>query len=240
VGLDAVWLARSISRRAFVMSAPLTVLAVIAGQTNRVKTGHWRSGAAANASVTARRGNRDRRSDSRGRLLMGIGRSGNRALTPPMACRIRKPRALFRNTGSAEACLDATQFFVSRQVPSFRRSPRRAEAVSVAAPADPHRRRLRNTFPVLGALGYPLFVAVRSGSLGGLAPIWWRIERLTWRRSQGQRRSSFAPLAAHRGDDAEAQAQARESTMAGYKRLVTQLEGSRTPVAAPSSRTFER
>jgi len=199
------------------MSAPLTVLAVIAGQTNRVKLGtgvqvlpltHPLRLAEETATVDQ---------ISRGRLLMASAAAAIRALTPPMACRIRKARALFRNTGSAEACLDATQFFVhgkfhhfdeARAVPRPFQSPH--PPIRIAGASE-------DTFPVLGALGYPLFVAVRSGSLGGLAPDLVRIERLTCGGHKG-RGEVHLRLSLHIAEtDAEAQAQARESTMAGTR-----------------------
>jgi len=84
-----------------------------------------------------------------------------------------------------------------------------------------------DTFPTLGKLGYPLFVAVRSGSLGGLAPD-LRAYRAAYKEAghpgSGQ---VYLRLSMHVADtDRQAMSEAESSIMAGYKKLVDQLEGS--------------
>jgi alkanesulfonate monooxygenase SsuD/methylene tetrahydromethanopterin reductase-like flavin-dependent oxidoreductase (luciferase family) len=84
-----------------------------------------------------------------------------------------------------------------------------------------------DTFPMLGQLGYPLFVAVRSGTLEGLAPD-LKIYREAYIEAGHKGKGEVhLRLTLHVAEtDAEAQAQAHDSVMSGYKKLVTQLEGS--------------
>jgi alkanesulfonate monooxygenase SsuD/methylene tetrahydromethanopterin reductase-like flavin-dependent oxidoreductase (luciferase family) len=80
---------------------------------------------------------------------------------------------------------------------------------------------------MLGHLGYPLFVAVRSGSLSALAPD-LQIYRAAYKEAGHPGRGQvYLRLSMHVADtDARAQDEAEASTMLGYKKLVTQLEGS--------------
>ena len=84
-----------------------------------------------------------------------------------------------------------------------------------------------DTFPALGALGYPLFVAVRSGSLSGLAPD-LKAYRDAYKAAghPGQWRGVSAPVAASRRYRRAGEEEAEPSMMQGYKKLTTQLEGS--------------
>jgi alkanesulfonate monooxygenase SsuD/methylene tetrahydromethanopterin reductase-like flavin-dependent oxidoreductase (luciferase family) len=87
-----------------------------------------------------------------------------------------------------------------------------------------------DTFPVLGALGYPLFVAVRSGSLSGLAPDLDAYREAYTEAGHPGKGEVHLRLTMHVAEtDAEAQAQAHDTIMSGYKKLVTQLEGSPNP-----------
>ena len=77
-----------------------------------------------------------------------------------------KPRALSRNPRHRQAGVDAGAVLLRRQVLAFRQCQRGAAAVPAAASRrsaspPPARRRFRRW----ARLGYPIFVAVRSGSL---------------------------------------------------------------------------
>jgi alkanesulfonate monooxygenase SsuD/methylene tetrahydromethanopterin reductase-like flavin-dependent oxidoreductase (luciferase family) len=80
---------------------------------------------------------------------------------------------------------------------------------------------------VLGALGYPLFVAVRSGSLNGLAPDLHAYREAYTAAGHKGKGEVHLRLTLHVAEtDAEAQSQAHDSIMAGYQKLIAQLEGS--------------
>ena len=83
------------------------------------------------------------------------------------------------------------------------------------------------TFPSLGEAGYPIFVAVRSGSLSGLAPdlaAYRRAYREAGHPGEGE---VYLRLTLHIADtDARARDEAEESIMYGYRTLSTRLENS--------------
>jgi alkanesulfonate monooxygenase SsuD/methylene tetrahydromethanopterin reductase-like flavin-dependent oxidoreductase (luciferase family) len=84
-----------------------------------------------------------------------------------------------------------------------------------------------DTFPVLGALGYPLFVAVRSGSLSGLAPDLIAYRDAYKAAGHPGRGEVYLRLSLHLAEtDAQALDEAEPSMMAGYRTLTTRLEGS--------------
>ena len=125
---------------------------------------------------------------------------------PARLCRLRraifgKPRALLRNTRILKLAWTQPSFSYEGKFHSFN------EARAVPRPYQQPHPPIRiagaseDTFPVLGKLGYPLFVAVRSGSLAGLAPdLKAYREAYTGGRPSRQRRRASAPDAACRGD----------------------------------------
>ncbi|HJU25243.1 MAG TPA: LLM class flavin-dependent oxidoreductase, partial [Rhodanobacteraceae bacterium] len=171
-GLDAIWLAeihQQASRS--VLSAPLTVAAAIAACTSRVRIGtgvqvlplcHPLRLAEETATIDQ---------ISRGRLLLGAGRSGNPRSYAAYGVPYAESRERFYETldilkqawtqPSFSYSGKYWQFSEARAVPRPYQQPH--PPIRIAGASE-------DTFPVLGALGYPLFVAVRSGSLVGLAP----------------------------------------------------------------------
>ena len=84
-----------------------------------------------------------------------------------------------------------------------------------------------DTFPTLGRLGYPLFVAVRSGSLSGLAPDLKAYRDAYDEAGHPGQGEVYLRLSMHVGDtDQQALDEGEPSIMAGYKTLITRLEGS--------------
>jgi alkanesulfonate monooxygenase SsuD/methylene tetrahydromethanopterin reductase-like flavin-dependent oxidoreductase (luciferase family) len=228
-GLDAIWLAEIHQQAArSVMSVPMTVLAAIAGQTSRVKLGtgvqvlpltHPLRLAEETATVDQ---------ISRGRLLLGVGRSGNPRAYGAYGVPYSESRERFYETlDCLKAAWTQTSFSFHGQYHHF------DEARAVPRPYQTPHPPIRiagaseDTFPMLGQLGYPLFVAVRSGTLEGLAPDLKAYREAYAAAGHNGRGEVHLRLSLHVAEtDAEAQDQARESTMAGYKKLVTQLEGS--------------
>ncbi len=171
-GLDSVWLAE-IHQQAerSVLSAPLTVAAAIAGRTTRLKIGtgvqvlplcHPLRLAEETATIDQ---------ITRGRLLLGAGRSGNPRSYAAYGVPYAESRERFYETleilklawtqTSFSYAGKFWQFDNARAVPRPYQQPH--PEIRIAGASE-------DTFPTLGALGYPLFVAVRSGSLSGLAP----------------------------------------------------------------------
>jgi alkanesulfonate monooxygenase SsuD/methylene tetrahydromethanopterin reductase-like flavin-dependent oxidoreductase (luciferase family) len=228
-GLDAIWLAEIHQQAArSVLSAPLTVAAAIAARTSRIKIGtavqvlplaHPLRLAEETATVDQISG---------GRLLMGVGRSGNPAAYAAYGVPYSESRERFFET------LEVLKLAWSQPSFSFHGKYHHFdEARAVPRPFQRPYPPIRiagaseDTFPVLGRLGYPLFVAVRSGSLGGLAPdlrAYREAYRAAGHPGEGQ---VYLRLSMHLAEtDAQARAEAEPSIMAGYKKLITQLEGS--------------
>ena len=108
---------------------------------------------------------------SRGRLLLGAGRSGNPRAYAAYGVPYAESRERFYETlDILKLAWTQPSFSYAGKFHSFN------EARAVPRPYQQPHPPIRiagaseDTFPVLGALGYPLFVAVRSGSLSGLAP----------------------------------------------------------------------
>ena len=84
-----------------------------------------------------------------------------------------------------------------------------------------------DTFPTLGRLGYPLFVSVRSGSLMGLKPDLKAYRDAYDEAGHPGHGEVYLRLSMHVGDDdKQAFEEGEPSIMAGYKSLITRLEGS--------------
>jgi alkanesulfonate monooxygenase SsuD/methylene tetrahydromethanopterin reductase-like flavin-dependent oxidoreductase (luciferase family) len=171
-GLDAVWLAE-IHQQAnrSVLSAPMTVASAIAARTSRIKIGtgvqvlplcHPLRLAEESATVDQ---------ISRGRLMMGVGRSGNPRAYAAYGVPYSESRERFYETLEVLK-LAWTQTSFSYEGKYLKFDDARAVPRPYQQPHPPIRiaGASEDTFPVLGKLGYPLFVAVRSGSLAGLAP----------------------------------------------------------------------
>jgi alkanesulfonate monooxygenase SsuD/methylene tetrahydromethanopterin reductase-like flavin-dependent oxidoreductase (luciferase family) len=228
-GLDAIWLAEIHQQAArSVMSAPLTVAAAIAARTSRIKIGtavqvlplaHPLRLAEETATVDQ---------ISRGRLLMGVGRSGNPRAYAAYGVPYSESRERFFET------LDVLKLAWSQPSFSFHGKYHHFdEARAVPRPFQRPHPPIRiagaseDTFPVLGRLGYPLFVAVRSGSLAGLAPDLLAYREAYQAAGHPGKGEVYLRLSLHVADtDAVARAEAEPSIMLGYQKLITQLEGS--------------
>ena len=169
-GLDAIWLAeihQQASRS--VLTAPLTVASAIAARTSRIKIGtavqvlplcHPLRLAEETATIDQ---------ISRGRLLLGAGRSGNpRAYAAYGVPYAESRERFFETLEILKLAWTQPSFSYRGQVStaSTRRARCRGRISSrTRRSASPEPARIRSR--CLGALGYPLFVAVRSGSLSG-------------------------------------------------------------------------
>ena len=228
-GLDAIWLAEIHQQAArSVLSAPMTVAAAIATATSRIKIGTAVQVLPLNHPLRLAEETATVDQISRGRLLMGIGRSGNPRAYAAYGVPYSESRERFYET------LDVLKLAWTEPTFSFHGKYHHFDgARAVPRPYQQPHPPIRiagaseDTFPTLGKLGYPLFVAVRSGSLGGLAPD-LRAYRAAYKEAghpgTGQ---VYLRLSMHVADtDRQAMSEAESSTMAGYKKLVDQLEGS--------------
>ena len=240
-GLDAIWLAEIHQQaRRSVMSAPMTVASAIAARTKRIKIG---TGVQVYPSVppaAPRRGDRDRRPDQQ-RPVAVRGGSGRRPaqLYGLWRALFGKPRAVSRNLGDRQAGVVAGALLLRGEILALRERLGRCQQpfqkpfppIRVAAASE-------ETFPSLGEAGYPIFVAVRSGSLSGLAPdlaAYRQAYREAGHPGEGE---VYLRLTLHIADtDKKALDEAEESIMLGYRTL--SARGSKgLPTAAPRPRRW--
>ena len=228
-GLDSVWLAEIHQQSArSVLTAPLTILAALATRTTRLMLGtgvqvlplaHPLRLAEETATVDQISG---------GRLLLGVGRSGNPRAYAAYGVPYSESRERFYET--LEILKRAwTQEVFSYEGKYWSFNEARAVPRPFQRPHPPIRiaGASEDTFPVLGALGYPLFVAVRSGTVSALAPDLVAYRDAYDAAGHPGKGEVHLRIAVHIAEtDAEAQAQAHASIMHGYRALITQLEGA--------------
>lgn len=234
-GLDAVWLAEiHFSPQRSVLSAPLTIASAVAGRTERIKIGtavqvlplsHPLRLAEETATIDH---------VSKGRLIFGVGRSGFATTYQSYGVPYAESRERFAETLEVvkRAWTEPTfshsgtyyQFNNVCLVPKPYQKPH--PPIRVAATSA-------DTFPACGELGYPIFAAVRLGTLSELKP---NIDAYhAAYRSNGNAGSEqvFLRVPVYVGDtEAEANSVPRESILGFYRVLGRQLEASASMAGA--------
>src|SRR5271156_2026807 len=228
-GLDAIWLAEIHQQtRRSVLTAPLTVAAAIAARTQRIKIGtgvqvlplcHPLRLAEETATVDQ---------ISHGRLLFGVGRSGNPRSYVAYGVPYSESRERFLET------LDIVKKAWTEERFSYEGKYWRFDNASAVPrpfqkPFPPIRvaAASEETFPSLGEAGYPIFVAVRSGSLSGLAPDLAAYRQAYKEAGHPGEGEVYLRLTLHIADtDQQARDQAEESIMLGYRTLSTRLQNA--------------
>jgi alkanesulfonate monooxygenase SsuD/methylene tetrahydromethanopterin reductase-like flavin-dependent oxidoreductase (luciferase family) len=160
--------------------------------------------------------------------MMGVGRSGNPRAYAAYGVPYSESRERFYETLEVLK-LAWTQPSFSYEGKFLKFDEARAVPRPYQQPHPPIRiaGASEDTFPVLGKLGYPLFVAVRSGSLAGLAPDLKAYREAYKAAGHPGKGDVHLRLTLHVAEtDALAREQAEPSTMLGYRKLITQLEGS--------------
>ncbi len=172
-GLDVMWLAElHVAPGQSVLAAPLTIAAAIAARTKRIKIGpavqvlplcHPLRIAEEAATVDQ---------ISQGRLIFGVGRSGFPRTYEAYGVPYAESRERFAETlAIVKAAWTQERFTYEGQFHSFRdvclvpkpfQKPHPEIRVAATSP---------DTFPVNGALGLPVFCAVRLGTLRELGPL---------------------------------------------------------------------
>src|SRR6516164_3128754 len=171
-GLDAIWLAEIHQQpRRSVLTAPLTVASAIAARTRRIKIGtgvqvlplcHPLRLAEETATIDQ---------ISKGRLLFGVGRSGNPRSYVAYGVSSSEGRARFLETlDNLKQAWTQRSFSYEGKYYGFNNASAVPQPYQKPCPPIRVAAASEETFPSLGEAGYPIFVAVRSGSLSGLAP----------------------------------------------------------------------
>ncbi|HXO00901.1 MAG TPA: LLM class flavin-dependent oxidoreductase, partial [Stellaceae bacterium] len=221
-GLDVFWLAEIHQQaRRSVLSAPMNVAGQIAARTKHIKIGtavhvlpltHPLRLAEETATVDQ---------VSRGRFILGAGRSGNPRGYAAYGVPYSESRERFFETLEIlKKAWTETTFSYDGKYHSFN------EARAVPRPYQQPHPEIRiagaseDTFPTLGKLGYPLFVSVRSGSLSGLAPDLKAYRDAYDEAGHPGHGRVYLQLSMHVGDnDKHALEEGEPSIMAGYKSL---------------------
>ena len=229
LGLDVMWLAElHFDPKRSLLSAPLSIASAIAARTRRIKIGiavqvlplcHPLRLAEETSTVDQISG---------GRLLFGVGRSGNPRSYMAYGVPYSESRERFLET--LEIVKRAwTQERFSFEGKYWRFDNASAVPQPYQQPHPPIRvaAASEETFPALGEAGYPIFVAVRSGSLEGLAPD-LRAYRTAYREAGHPGEGEvYLRLTLHIADtDRKALDEAEESIMSGYRTLSTRLENA--------------
>jgi alkanesulfonate monooxygenase SsuD/methylene tetrahydromethanopterin reductase-like flavin-dependent oxidoreductase (luciferase family) len=171
-GLDAVWLAEiHFAPDRSVLAAPLTIAAGIAGRTSRIKIG---TAVQVLPLVSPLRIAEDAATVdqiSRGRLIFGVGRSGFPRSYQAYGVAYGESKDRFGEAldvivkSWTEASFSYEGKYHSyhdvRLAPKPYQKP--APPIRIAATSP-------DTFPTIGAQGYPIFVGVRQGSFSELVP----------------------------------------------------------------------
>jgi alkanesulfonate monooxygenase SsuD/methylene tetrahydromethanopterin reductase-like flavin-dependent oxidoreductase (luciferase family) len=234
-GLDAVWLAEiHFSPNRSVLSAPLTTASAIGARTQRLKIGiavqvlplcHPLRIAEEAATVDQ---------ISRGRLLFGVGRSGFPRTYEAYGVAYTESRDRFAET------LDVIQKAWTEQTFSYEGKYCRFHNICLVPkpyqkPHPPIRVAANSpvTFPAMDDQGYPIFVAVRVGTLSELLPniqAYRAAYTASGHPGEGQ---VFLRVPVYVGDtDEQAIAEPEQSIMHFYRYLGERLEDSATRAGA--------
>lgn len=239
-GLDAMWLAElHMAPRRSVLSAPLSIASAIAARTTRIKIGtavqvlplcHPVRIAEEAATVDH---------ISHGRLIFGVGRSGFVWTYEAYGVPYGESRERFAETLEIiKRAWTERRFSYAGKYYSFdnvclvpKPYQKPHPPIRVAATSS-------DTFPAIGALGYPIFVAVRLGTLFELGPdirAYREAYRVAGHPGQGE---VFLRVPVYIAETAEqAYAEPEQSIMHFYRYLGRGLEASAT---SAGTRAIER
>ena len=228
-GLDAVWLAElHFSPRRSVLASPMLLAGAIGARTSKIKIGtavqilpicHPLQVAEEAATVDH---------ISRGRLIFGIGRSGfartYAAYGVPYAEsreRFAETLEIVRRAWTCETFSFSGKYFSYHDVcvvPKPFQQPH--PPIRVAATSA-------DTFPAIGAQGFPVFAAVRTGTLSELGPNLAAYRKAYAEAGHSGKGGVFLRVPVYVAPSFDkAVEDTRESIMAFYRQLGQQLEAS--------------
>ncbi len=240
LGLDALWLAElHFAPDRSVLAAPLTIAAAVAARTDRVKIGTAVQVLPLADPLRLAEESATVDQISRGRLIFGVGRSGFQRVYEAYGVPYAESRERF-----AEALAVIVKAWTEPTF-SYRGTYHRYDNVSLVPkpyqrPHPPIRvaATTSDTFPAIGALGYPLFVAVRLGTLSELVPdvaAYRAAYRAAGHPGEGQ---IFLRVPVYIGETADgAISEPEDSIMQFYRALGAQLAES---AARAGARATER
>src|SRR5882724_258395 len=171
-GLDAMWLAEiHVAPERSVCAAPLTIASAIAARTSRIKIGTGVQ--VLPLCHPLRVGEEAATVDqiSRGRLIFGVGRSGFPRTYEAYGVPYGESRERFAETLQIlKKAWTEDPFSYSGKYHSFENVRATPKPYQKPWPEIRIAANSADTFPAIGELGHGVFVAVRLGTLGELAP----------------------------------------------------------------------
>ena len=228
-GLDAMWLAElhMLPRRS-VLSAPLTIASAIAARTHKIKIGiavqvlplcHPLRVAEEAATVDH---------ISHGRLIFGVGRSGFPRTYEAYGVSYGESRERFSEVLEiVKLAWTETSFSYHGKYYSFDRVQLVPKPYQKPHPPIRVAATSADTFASIGTLGYPIFVAVRLGTLSELAPnitAYREAYRAAGHPGEGQ---AFLRVPVYvAATEAQARSEPEESIMSFYRFLGSMLQKS--------------
>jgi alkanesulfonate monooxygenase SsuD/methylene tetrahydromethanopterin reductase-like flavin-dependent oxidoreductase (luciferase family) len=236
-GLDVLWLAELHLTTQSVLASPLALASAVAARTERVKIG--------TAVQVLPLGDPLRLAEewatvdqiSRGRLIFGVGRSGFARTYQAYGIPYAESRERFAET------LEIIRRAWSEPTFSYQGAFHRYEGVSLTPrpyqrPHPPIRVAAvtPDTFPQLGTQGYPLFAAVRQGTLSELAADLARYRAAYREAGHPGAGEVYLRIPIYVGETMErALAEPEESMMRFYREMATQLAESAIQAGARAS-----
>ena len=229
LGLDAMWLAElHMMPRRSVLAAPLSIASAIAARTSRIKIGiavqvlplcHPLRVAEEAATVDH---------ISHGRLIFGVGRSGFPRMYEAYGVPYGESRERFAEVLEiVKRAWTETSFSYQGKFYSYEKVHLVPKPYQKPHPPIRIAATSADTFAGIGALGYPIFVAVRLGTLSELAPniqSYREAYRAAGHPGEGE---VFLRVPVYVGETFEAaRAEPEESIMNFYKFLGSYLEKS--------------
>jgi|SRR5579859_777539 len=228
-GLDVFWLAEIHQQaRRSVLSQPLNVAGQIAARTKRIKIGTAVTVLPLSHPLRLAEETATIDQVSRGRFILGAGRSGIASSYQAYGVPYEESRERFFETldvlktaWTQESFSYEGKFYNfngAKSVPRPYQQP--CPQIRIAGASE-------DTFPVLGRMGYPLFVSVRTGALVSLKPD-LKAYRDAWEEAGNPGKPEvYLRLSAHCGEtDQEACDEGEPAIMAGFQSYLTRLEGS--------------
>lgn len=239
-GLDALWLAElHIAPGQSVLASPLVVAAAIAGRTQRIRIGtavqvlplcHPLRLAEEVASLDH---------ISQGRVIFGVGRSGFPWVYDAYGVPYAESRERFAETlAILQAAWTEERFSYAGKFYRFRDIALVPKPLQKPWPEIRIAATSADTFPAIGALGYPIFCAVRLGTLSELGPNIRAYRKAYAAAGHDGRGKVFLRVPLYVGEtEARARAEPEVSVMTFYRYLGKQLAAS---AAAAGARAIEQ
>ena len=228
-GLDVIWLAElHVAPGQSVLAAPLLIASAIAARTRRIRIGtavqvlplcHPLRLAEEVATL-------DHLSD--GRLIFGVGRSGFQWTYDAYGVPYAESRERFAEIlAILKAAWTQERFSYEGQFHSFRDVPLVPKPVQKPHPPIRIAATSADTYAAIGALGYPIFAAVRLGAFSELAPNIGAYRDAYTAAGHPGRGQVFLRVPVYIAEtEARARAEPEVSVMTFYRYLGRQLEHS--------------